>query len=238
MPHDDDMEEGEIPPSEQQQELMSDIQRRSYHGGGGRSSRQSTTSYPKPWEAAGHDAVTAGLIAASALNGTYADIQMEDETDAESNVFATHSSQDTDTKPDAFPPNKPRFSPSPHFSHSHSRALPSRSQPHSPTTHDLSTQLHALQRAYATQGQLLEEALSALEIGKDIVAEERTVLFHLEQGREMRTDNRAVRQGPMSRSLRDVMGKLDQLVAEYRALVGEIRRRVGELGGLEEGEVM
>lgn len=53
----------------------------------------------------------------------------------------------------------------------------------------------------------------------------------------MRTDNRAVRQGPMSRSLRDVMGKLDQLVAEYRALVGEIRRRVGELGGLEEGEV-
>ncbi|MCJ1245160.1 hypothetical protein MMC30_002361 [Trapelia coarctata] len=241
MPHDDDMEEGEIPPSEQQQELMTDIQRRSYHGHQAHSSRHSATSYPKPWEAAGHDAITANMIASHATNSSYgnthmddgtalepfagpssyAGTHMEDETDTESNVFAGRSSsQDTDIAT-ASP-----FSRAP--------TTVSHSRPHHPSTTvaNLETQLHALKRAYAAQGHMLEEALSALEIGKDIVAEERTVLFHLERGQEMRSDTRAVRAGPMSRSVKDVMGKLDQLVLEYRGLVGEIRGRLGGLGGL------
>jgi len=225
-------EEGEITPSEQQQELMADIQRRALHGTHTHSSRHSAASNLfKPWEAAGFDATTAETLALRAQNALYGDIEMDD-----------NNGPLTATDPFAGPPSEidmqtQRAGP-PATTSPPPIAGPStiRTRTTTPTT-DLETQLRRLKRAYAAQAAMLEESLSALEIGKDIVAEERTVLFHLSRGMSMRRDPRAVRSGPPSRSVNDVVGKLDQLTEEYRGLVRELRERQGGLGREVEGLV-
>jgi hypothetical protein len=218
-PDEDMEEEGEITPSDQQQELMADIQRRALHGTQTHSSRHSAASnVPKPWEAAGFDATTAGNLALRAQNAPYGDMEM-DENDplTTTDPFAGPSSETDMGREPAGPSTIRTRTPTP------------------PT--DIATQLRRLRRAYAAQGAMLEESLSALEIGKDIVAEERTVLFHLSRGVDMRRDPRAVRSGPPSRSVKDVVEKLDQLTEEYRGLVGELRERQDVLGRDVEGLV-